>query len=132
MVEMSSECPIDAVPCGFYGYLQREYENISNQPPYPVYKTKYYYPGETVFNPPFEVPIVIDPVSNGDNVRRSYLGFSTQFPVDESLLQMAKRTKKVGVTGKYGTRYGGAIRKIVKKFELQQHAKYQCPPCGKV
>ena len=45
---------------------------------------------------------------------------------------MTKRTKKVGVTGKYGTRYGGAIRKIVKKFELQQHAKYQCPPCGKV
>ena len=48
------------------------------------------------------------------------------------LQPMAKRTKKVGVTGKYGTRYGGAIRKIVKKFELQQHAKYQCPPCGKV
>jgi large subunit ribosomal protein L37Ae len=45
---------------------------------------------------------------------------------------MAKRTKKVGITGKYGTRYGGAIRKIVKKFELQQHAKYLCPPCGKV
>jgi len=44
---------------------------------------------------------------------------------------MAKRTKKVGVTGKYGTRYGGAIRKIVKKFEIQQHAKYLCPPCGK-
>lgn len=45
---------------------------------------------------------------------------------------MAKRTKKVGITGKYGTRYGSAIRKIVKKFELQQHAKYLCPPCGKV
>jgi hypothetical protein len=45
---------------------------------------------------------------------------------------MAKRTKKAGVTGKYGTRYGAAIRKIVKKFELQQHAKYVCPPCGKV
>ena len=45
---------------------------------------------------------------------------------------MAKRTRKVGVTGKYGTRYGGAIRKIVKKFELQQRAKYVCPACGKV
>lgn len=44
---------------------------------------------------------------------------------------MAKRTRKAGITGKYGTRYGSAIRKIVKKFELQQHAKYICPPCGK-
>ena len=45
---------------------------------------------------------------------------------------MAKRTKKVGVTGKWGTRYGGAIRKILRKFELQQRAKYICPVCGKV
>ena len=45
---------------------------------------------------------------------------------------MAKRTKKAGITGKYGTRYGGAIRRIVKKFELQQRAKYVCPSCGKV
>jgi large subunit ribosomal protein L37Ae len=45
---------------------------------------------------------------------------------------MAKRTKKVGIVGKYGTRYGGALRKIIKKFELAQHAKYVCPPCGKV
>ena len=45
---------------------------------------------------------------------------------------MAKRTKKAGVVGKYGTRYGGAIRKIVKKFELQQRASYICPTCGKV
>ena len=45
---------------------------------------------------------------------------------------MAKRTKKVGVTGKYGTRYGSTIRKIVKKFEIQQRASYICPVCGKV
>lgn len=45
---------------------------------------------------------------------------------------MAKRTRKVGIVGKYGTRYGSALRKIIKKFELQQHAKYVCPFCGKV
>ncbi|KAJ3222067.1 60S ribosomal protein L43 [Chytriomyces hyalinus] len=43
----------------------------------------------------------------------------------------AKRTKKVGVTGKYGTRYGASLRKQVKKFEVSQHAKYTCTFCGK-
>jgi len=45
---------------------------------------------------------------------------------------MAKRTKKVGITGKYGTRYGSTIRKIVKKFQIQQRSSYICPVCGKV
>jgi large subunit ribosomal protein L37Ae len=31
---------------------------------------------------------------------------------------MTKKTKKVGITGKYGTRYGSALRKIIKKFEI--------------
>jgi large subunit ribosomal protein L37Ae len=31
---------------------------------------------------------------------------------------MTKKTKKVGITGKYGTRYGAALRKIIKKFEI--------------
>lgn len=44
---------------------------------------------------------------------------------------MAKRTKKVGVTGKYGTRYGASLRKQAKKIEIQQHAKYPCAFCGK-
>ena len=44
---------------------------------------------------------------------------------------MTKRTQKVGITRKYGTRYGSSLRKIIKKFELTQHAKYQCPFCGK-
>ncbi|ODN98362.1 60S ribosomal protein L37a [Cryptococcus wingfieldii CBS 7118] len=43
-----------------------------------------------------------------------------------------KRTKKVGVTGKYGTRYGASLRKTVKKMEITQHARYSCPNCGKV
>ncbi len=28
MVEMSDEAPIDALPCGFYGYTQREYASV--------------------------------------------------------------------------------------------------------
>ena len=43
-----------------------------------------------------------------------------------------KRTKKAGVVGKYGTRYGATLRKVVKKYEISQHAKYQCTFCGKV
>jgi len=45
---------------------------------------------------------------------------------------MAKRTKKVGIVGKYGTRYGASLRKDIKKFEIAQHSKYTCPYCGKV
>ncbi|WP_411027463.1 50S ribosomal protein L37Ae, partial [Salmonella sp. s54925] len=43
----------------------------------------------------------------------------------------AKRTKKVGVVGKYGTRYGASLRKMIKKIEVSQHAKYTCAFCGK-
>lgn len=44
----------------------------------------------------------------------------------------AKRTKKVGIVGKYGTRYGASLRKQIKKMEVAQHSKYFCPFCGKV
>ena len=44
----------------------------------------------------------------------------------------AKRTKKVGVVGKYGTRYGASLRKMAKKIEITQHARYTCMFCGKV
>lgn len=44
---------------------------------------------------------------------------------------MAKRTKKVGIVGKYGTRYGASLRKMAKKIEITQHAKYTCTFCGK-
>uniref|UniRef100_A0A4W3J8A2 Zgc:171772 n=1 Tax=Callorhinchus milii TaxID=7868 RepID=A0A4W3J8A2_CALMI len=43
----------------------------------------------------------------------------------------AKRTKKVGIVGKYGTRYGASLRKMVKKIEISQHSKYTCSFCGK-
>ncbi|KAG6402748.1 hypothetical protein SASPL_134959 [Salvia splendens] len=46
-------------------------------------------------------------------------------------LIQAKRTKKVGIVGKYGTRYGASLRKQIKKMEVSQHSKYFCEFCGK-
>jgi hypothetical protein len=86
MLEVNMDAPIDALPCGFEGYINREYPSAS--PSFPVYKTKYYIPGETIYDPPFgnSAGTNNDTQSSGDNVRRSYLGFSSQFGVDESLL----------------------------------------------
>jgi large subunit ribosomal protein L37Ae len=53
------------------------------------------------------------------------------FPLYVQIDKMAKRTKKVGITGKYGTRYGASLRKTVKKMEITQHSKYYCHFCGK-
>ena len=86
MVEMADEAPVDAIPCGFYGYTQREYESVLNPSPYIVYKTKYYFPGEVIYNPPFGASTNATE-SAGDIVRRTYLGFSNQFGIDESFLQ---------------------------------------------
>ena len=44
---------------------------------------------------------------------------------------MAKRTKKAGIVGKWGTRYGASLRKVAKKFEITQRAKYVSPFSGK-
>ncbi|KAJ8547402.1 hypothetical protein K7X08_010988 [Anisodus acutangulus] len=44
---------------------------------------------------------------------------------------MTKRTKKAGIVGKYGTRYGASLRKQIKKMEVSQHSKYFCEFCGK-
>ena len=38
---------------------------------------------------------------------------------------------QVGITGKYGTRYGASLRKRLRKMEVTQHAKYNCAFCGK-
>ena len=44
---------------------------------------------------------------------------------------MENRTKKVGITGKYGTRYGQKLRKQVKAIEILQRVRSICPFCGK-
>ena len=50
----------------------------------------------------------------------------------EPHVTQGRRTKKVGICGKYGTRYGASLRKIIKKIEVSQHSKYTCVFCGKV
>jgi large subunit ribosomal protein L37Ae len=44
---------------------------------------------------------------------------------------MERRTVKVGITGKFGTRYGAKLRKQVKAIEILQKTKYICTFCGK-
>ena len=43
---------------------------------------------------------------------------------------MAKRTKKVGPAGRYGSRYGVRARSQVRNVELVQRKKHICPSCG--
>ena len=79
MVEMNEDSPIDAIPCGFHGFKYRQYG--SSQSPFPIYKTKYDFPGEVVFDPPFgnAEGANVTQLSPGDNVRRTYLGISTGY-----------------------------------------------------
>jgi hypothetical protein len=82
MVEINEDAPIDALPCGFLGYNFREYAGV--RPPFPIYKTKYDFPGEVVYNPPFGLASGADDLirSGGDNVRRTYLGISDTIGID--------------------------------------------------
>jgi len=75
---------IGSIPCGFEGYRFRKYGTCS-QNPYVPYKTKYYNPGETVYDPPFGSGGVaggISTVNNkvlsgGDKVSKNYLGVAS-------------------------------------------------------
>ncbi|MEA2054628.1 MAG: 50S ribosomal protein L37Ae [Candidatus Thermoplasmatota archaeon] len=43
---------------------------------------------------------------------------------------MAKRTKKTGVTGKFGARYGVKAKNKHRKIEEKQRKYHKCPNCG--
>lgn len=42
---------------------------------------------------------------------------------------MARRTKKVGITGRWGPRYGTLVRYRVKKIESYKTDAQKCPKC---
>ena len=87
MVEINEDAPVDSIPCGFEGYTFREYAGARS--PVPIYKTKYDFPGEVVYNPPFGLSSGGDDaiVSSGDNIRRTYLGFSNSIGFDTSFFE---------------------------------------------
>ena len=45
---------------------------------------------------------------------------------------MTRRTKKVGVAGRYGPRYGVRIRKQTSAVTTAKNRSYECPRCNHV
>ena len=89
MVEVNTDAPVDALPCGFEGYVTREYSGVTyTKSPFLVYKTRYNIPGETIFEPPFNTPVGAgySLTTNGDNIRRTYLGVSDKVGIDSTFL----------------------------------------------
>jgi len=39
------------------------------------------------------------------------------------------RTKKVGTTGRFGSRYGRRVKVMLEKIERKQRSLYVCPSC---
>ena len=44
---------------------------------------------------------------------------------------MARRTKKVGISGRYGVRYGASLRRHARKIEQLAPTRYEDPFSGK-
>lgn len=45
---------------------------------------------------------------------------------------MSRKTKKVGITGKYGPRYGSSLKYRAKLCMDAQSKRYECVFCGKI
>ncbi|KAM0930982.1 hypothetical protein ACQ4PT_000674 [Festuca glaucescens] len=64
-------------------------------------------------------------------LKKSTGSLTTDLGLLQTIAEQTKRTKKAGIVGKYGTRYGASLRKQIKKMEVSQHSKYFCEFCGK-
>lgn len=81
MLEMAENAPSTAVPAGFEGYEFRTSDGVGV--PEIAYKTKYYSAGETMYNPPYLSVVT----SNGDRVKKTYLGMGNLEGIDKDLLK---------------------------------------------
>jgi hypothetical protein len=127
MLEMSDEAPIDALPCGFDGYISREYANAT--PPFVPYKTKYFTAGEVIYNPPFgssaggDNPVI----SSGENPRRAYLGISNISGFDYDFFQYKGKQLPANIaTDTTGLAWGY----ITKGFHMDSGATVVTIPAG--
>ena len=70
---------VGSLPCGFEGYKFRSYGTCSISPSL-QFKTKYYNPGEVVYEGPFKsgtIATANQTLSGGDKVNKNYLGLSS-------------------------------------------------------
>jgi large subunit ribosomal protein L37Ae len=44
-------------------------------------------------------------------------------------LSLAKRTVKVGPTGRFGPRYGVTVRRRIREIEVELRKRHTCPEC---
>jgi hypothetical protein len=127
MIDLSEEYPIDALPCGFEGYTSREYE--ASTPPFVVYKTKYYQPGDVIYNPPFGSSSGADNpvISNGENPRRAYLGISNISGIDYDFFEYKGKQLPANLaTDTTGAQWGY----MTKGFHMDSGATIVTIPAG--
>ena len=98
MLEMNEDAPIDSLPCGFRGYLTRQYSGSKS--PFLEYKTEYYRPGQVIFNPPFGNASGSDNETRaaGDKVRKVYLGVSNTMGIDSDFFQYKGKQNPLNLT----------------------------------
>ena len=119
MIELNEEAPIDSIPCGFEGFETRTY--IGGKSPFPIYKTKYNFPGEQVYNPPFGTLSGSDNVtfSPGDNPRKVYLGISNTIGIDNDFYQYKGKQNPLDVC--FSTT-GSKWATVTKGFHMDKNA----------
>ena len=110
MVEMNEDAPVDSLPCGFDGYTFREYVGVKS--PFPVYKTKYDFPGEVVYDPPFGLASGSNDAitSSGDNVRRTFLGMSSSIGFDTDFFEYKGKRNPISTCDLEGGEWANKTR----------------------